>query len=147
MSAFLSSTNVPALAPAARRVPGRRYAYGPTWQSSPISTPRATVLATFVRSPTIVSTRCESGPTTVAAAVVGSGAGVTDVAGDPVVLVAYHAAVAGRVGGGHREDRRRRVLHAVLSREHRDRLGAQQRVVARQHEDVVFRVEVVEGAR
>ena len=75
------------------------------------------------------------------------GVGVLDDAGHPVVLVADHAAVAGRVGGGHGEHRRGGVLHSVLGGQHRDRLGAQQRVVARQHEDVVFGVEVVEGAQ
>ena len=47
----------------------------------------------------------------------------------------------------HGEDRRGRVLVAVLGREHRDRLGPQERLVAGQHEDVVFGVEIVERAR
>ena len=67
--------------------------------------------------------------------------------GDPIVLVADDASVAGRVGHVRGEDRRGRVLIAVLGREQRDRLGPQERVVAGEHEDVVFGVEIVERAR
>ena len=76
------------------------------------------------------------------------GVGVLDDAGDPVVLVADHAAVAGRVGDAWTVStvaaasctRCSVASIAIVS-------ALQQRMVAGQHEDVVLGVEVVECAR
>ena len=73
--------------------------------------------------------------------------GVLDDAGDAIVLVAHDAAEAGRVRDARGEHARRRVLDPVLGRELGDRLRPHERRVARQHEDVVLGVEVVEERR
>src|SRR5579859_700862 len=62
ISAFLISTYVPTFTPAASRVPGRTYAYGPISQPTPISHSRATVFDICTWSPTTTSVRRQSGP-------------------------------------------------------------------------------------
>src|SRR5215217_8170743 len=56
MSAFLTSTNVPALAPSRRRAPGRRYANGPTVAPSWRSHESSHDWRTTTPSPTSAST-------------------------------------------------------------------------------------------
>src|SRR5690606_3166846 len=60
--AFLVSTNVPTLAPAASRLPGRREAYGPTCAPGPIEEATAWARTTLAPAPTSVSMRDTSGP-------------------------------------------------------------------------------------
>jgi hypothetical protein len=73
--------------------------------------------------------------------------GVLDDARDPIVFVADHAAVTSRVGHVGGQHGCRRLLQPVLRSEQCDRLRAQQRMVAGEHEDVVLRIEIIEDAR
>lgn len=63
IDAFFVSTYVPILPLRASRVPGRRYANGPTDASGPTSAPTATVLSTRAPAPTRVSVSRVFGPT------------------------------------------------------------------------------------
>ena len=74
---------------------------------------------------------------------VGTGVDVLDDAVDAAPLVADHPAVAARVVDARGEDRRGRVAQAVLGGEHRERVGADERRVGEEHEQVVVGVEVV----
>ena len=67
MRLFLISTKVPALAPSARTVLGRMYAYGPTLQLEPITHSERLELITRARSPTNASRRKAPGPISQAA--------------------------------------------------------------------------------
>ncbi len=77
-------------------------------------------------------------------ALFGGRVGVFHDGGDAPVLTAHDATEAIRLRDRCGEDRGRRVLQAVLGGETRDRLGAHERRVTRQNEDVVLGIEIVE---